>query len=104
MATKKQTKWASVEEEASRTRQLHRLRRAEGQIRGIQQMLVDGRGCGEITVQIDAVIAALRRVQGEVVRASLSACAEAVVRGERAERELSEHIDELARLFSKSKQ
>ena len=38
---------------------LKRLRRVEGQIRGIQQMLVDGRECRDVVTQISAASKAL---------------------------------------------
>ena len=36
-----------------------RLRKAEGQVRGIQQMLADGRDCREVVTQISAASKAL---------------------------------------------
>jgi CsoR family transcriptional regulator, copper-sensing transcriptional repressor len=47
---------------ASHTKQLPRLKRIEGQVRGLQQMIENERDCVEIARQIFAVIAALRRV------------------------------------------
>ena len=66
---------------ANHTKQLPRLKRIEGQVRGLQQMIENERDCVEITHQISAVIAALRRVQGDMLREYLSACAEAAVNG-----------------------
>ena len=43
------------------TRQIARLRRIEGQVRGLQQMIENGRYCVDVAHQADAVIAALRR-------------------------------------------
>jgi CsoR family transcriptional regulator, copper-sensing transcriptional repressor len=56
---------------ANHTKQLPRLKRIEGQVRGLQQMIENERECVEITHQISAVIAALRRVQGAMVREHL---------------------------------
>ena len=39
---------------------LRRLRKAEGQIRGLQQMIDDDRYCLEVAQQVNAVTAALR--------------------------------------------
>lgn len=63
------------------TQQLPRLRRIEGQVRGIQQMIENERDCIEITHQISATIAALRRVQGDMLRDHLTALAESSVSG-----------------------
>lgn len=41
---------------------LTRLRRVEGQIRGIQRMLEDGRGCEDILTQLAAARSALDRI------------------------------------------
>ena len=47
-----------------KTRLLNRLRRIEGQIKGIQKMLETEQCCSEILVQIAAVRAAINRVGG----------------------------------------
>ncbi len=41
---------------------LSRLKRIEGQIRGIQGMIIEGRACSDIMVQISAVKSALNQV------------------------------------------
>ena len=41
---------------------LNRLRRVEGQIRGLQRMVEEDRGCEEILPQLNAVISATRQV------------------------------------------
>jgi len=41
---------------------LSRLKRIEGQIRGIQGMIIEGRPCSDIMVQITAVKSALNQV------------------------------------------
>jgi len=41
---------------------LRRLRRIEGQVRGLQQMLEQDRYCGDELQQINAVVAAMREV------------------------------------------
>ena len=51
-----------------------RLRRAEGQIRGIQQMLADGRDCREIVTQLSAVTKALEQAGFLLVAAGLTWC------------------------------
>jgi CsoR family transcriptional regulator, copper-sensing transcriptional repressor len=63
------------------TAQLPRLKRIEGQVRGLQQIIENGRDCVEIAHQINAVIAALRRVQGDMVRDHVTALAESSMAG-----------------------
>lgn len=50
---------AVLNDEKSRTDLLHRLRRAEGQLRGIQRMIEDGEECLSIAGQMSAVRKAL---------------------------------------------
>lgn len=49
-------------EEPGRARALHRLKAVEGQVRGWQQMLDDGRYCVDVLMQIAATQEALRGV------------------------------------------
>ena len=53
---------------------LKRLRRAEGQVRGIQQMLADARDCRDIVTQISAVSKALDQAGFLLVAAGLQWC------------------------------
>ena len=55
--------------------ELHkRLRRIEGQIRGIQQMLADGRECREIVAQVSAAGKALDQVGFKLLVTGMSHC------------------------------
>lgn len=56
-------------------RNLKRLRRIEGQVRGIQKMVEDERYCGDIMTQISSVHEALRAVGRELMRNHLKHCA-----------------------------
>jgi len=53
-----------------------RLRRVEGQIRGIQQMLADRRDCREIVTQMSAASKALDQAGFLLVAAGLTWCLE----------------------------
>ena len=53
-----------------------RLRRAEGQVRGVQQMLADGRDCRDIVTQLSAVSKALDQAGFLLVAAGLKWCTE----------------------------
>ncbi len=53
---------------------IRRLRRIEGQVRGIQQMLTDGRDCREIVTQISAGSKALEQAGFTLVAAGLTWC------------------------------
>lgn len=53
---------------------LNRLRRVEGQIRGIQQMLVDKRECRDVVSQISAASKALDQAGFKLVASGLTYC------------------------------
>ncbi|MBA3582998.1 MAG: metal-sensitive transcriptional regulator [Gemmatimonadetes bacterium] len=52
----------------------NRLRRIEGQVRGVQRMVEEGRYCVDILTQIDAATAALARVQDRILEDHLNHC------------------------------
>lgn len=58
----------------SHTAQLQRLRRIEGQIRGVIGMVEDGRYCVDILTQLRAVHAALRKVEEQILRSHVEQC------------------------------
>lgn len=54
---------------------LNRLRRIEGQIRGLQRMVEDDRYCADILIQVSAVNEALRTVSRGLLENHLRHCA-----------------------------
>lgn len=82
-------------------RQIPRLRRIEGQVRGLQQMIKDERYCVDVANQINAVVAALRRVQADMLRDHMTALVEASVAGSLPEAERRRMADELAQLMAR---
>jgi DNA-binding FrmR family transcriptional regulator len=59
---------------------LRRLRRIEGQVRGLQKMVEDERACAEIITQVASVQEALRGVARELMRNHLKHCAAAALK------------------------
>ncbi|MEO7822758.1 MAG: metal-sensitive transcriptional regulator [Gemmatimonadaceae bacterium] len=59
---------------------LKRLRRIEGQVRGVAGMVGDDRYCADIMTQISAVQEALRSVGRELMRNHLKHCASSAIR------------------------
>jgi DNA-binding FrmR family transcriptional regulator len=83
-----------------KTTNLHRLRRIEGQVRGLQKMVEEERYCADILVQIASVQEALRSVSRELLRNHLRHCAtEAIRKGPGAEAEAM--YDELVELMDR---
>jgi DNA-binding FrmR family transcriptional regulator len=71
-----------------KTTNLHRLRRIEGQVRGLQKMVEEERYCADILVQMASVQEALRGVSKELMRNHLRHCAtQAIRKGTGAEAE-----------------
>lgn len=77
----KGTRKAVAVDGAIKKRNLTRLKRIEGQVRGLQKMVEDDRYCADVLIQISAVHEALRGVGRELMRNHLKHCATAAVRG-----------------------
>ena len=61
-------------------RNLKRLRRIEGQVRGLQRMVEEDRYCADVMTQIASVHEALRGVGRELMRNHLRHCAASAIR------------------------
>lgn len=75
-----------------------RLKRIEGQIRGLQRMIDDERYCPDVLVQVSAVQQSLRAVSRLLLRNHLEHCATNALRSGDPER-ARQTCDELADLF-----
>ena len=87
-------------ERANKPKLLNRLNRIEGQVRGIARMVEEDRYCIDVLTQLQAVRAALSRVETEMLKEHLGHCIEgAIVSGDRDEqrRKASELIELLER-------
>ncbi len=82
----------------TKTANQNRLRRIEGQIRGLQRMVAEDRYCADILVQLSSVQEALRAVGRALMRNHLRHCAtEAIRKGSSAQAEAM--YDELLHLI-----
>jgi DNA-binding FrmR family transcriptional regulator len=84
----------------AKARNVVRLRRIEGQVRGLQKMLEDDRYCVDIMTQIASVQEALRAVGRELLRNHLRHCATAAIRG--SDDAANAMYDELVEIFDRS--
>jgi DNA-binding FrmR family transcriptional regulator len=91
------TRKPATAEPVHRRRTTLRLRRIEGQVRGLQQMVEDERPCPEVLVQMAAVQEALRGVARELMREHLRHCAADAFRS--GPKESTAMIDELVDLM-----
>ena len=83
----------------AKERNLKRLRRIEGQVRGLQKMLEEDRYCADVMTQISSVHEALRAVGRELMRNHLRHCATDAIRRSGAEADAM--YDELVDLMYK---
>jgi len=81
---------------------VNRLRRIEGQVRGVTQMVADDRYCIDILHQVQAVKAALARAESEILKDHAACCvSEAIASGDAAEQRAK--FGELIDLFDRVK-
>jgi DNA-binding FrmR family transcriptional regulator len=76
----------------------HRLRRIEGQVRGLQKMVEDDRYCPDIILQIASVQQALRGVARNLMKNHLHHCAAKALKSTK-KLETEEIYDELLELI-----
>ncbi len=82
--------------------QLVYLRKIEGQIRGLQKMIEEGRYCVDILTQIQSVIGAVKRIENEVFRKHLEMCVAGAI-GSKSELESQKKVDEVLDLIIRFK-
>lgn len=58
---------------------LNRLSRVEGQVRGVARMVEEDRYCIDVLTQLQAVRAALSRVEAEMLKDHLNHCIEGAI-------------------------
>ena len=81
---------------------LNRLKRIEGQVRGVAQMVEDDRYCIDILHQIAAIRSALTKVETQVLKDHAACCvAEAIASGDAQEQRLK--FEELVDLFDRGR-
>ena len=78
-------------------RNLKRLRRIEGQVRGLQKMVEEERYCADILTQISSVQQALRGVARELMRNHIKHCATAALRSD--DERATAMVDELVEMM-----
>ena len=78
-----------------------RLKRIEGQVRGLIRMIDEDRYCIDVVTQIQAVIAAARKVEAEILNDHVSHCVEDAIQSGDA-RIQRRKIDELVATLSRT--
>jgi len=83
--------------QASRPDVIKRLRRIEGQVRGVQKMVEEDRYCLEILTQITAIRAALDKVGMEILDGHARGCLTAAIKSGNSDTAIDELIKVLQR-------
>ncbi|WP_405098664.1 metal-sensitive transcriptional regulator [Oceanobacillus sp. FSL H7-0719] len=78
----------------------NRVKRMEGQLRGILRMMEENKDCKEVVTQLSAVRSAVDRTVGVIVSSNLVECVQAVEASGKEEEEL---IKEAVNLLVKSR-
>ncbi len=90
----------TTDRKSRRSSSLKRLSRIEGQVRGLQKMIEDDRYCVDILIQVKAVMVALKKVEGELLKDHVDHCiASAVASDDISDRQ--QKVAELVDLLSK---
>src|SRR6478609_4956463 len=94
----KETQRATPREVDTRENLLVRLRRVEGQVRGVQKMVEEDRYCPDVLVQMSAIHESLRAVERILMKDHLQHCAtEALRSGD--DKQAQRTYNELTELF-----
>jgi len=80
--------------------QLVRLKKVEGQVRGIQTMIQERRYCMDLLSQIRAVTGAMRKIESGILESHLQHCDNDAI-SSKSKKEAEVKIKEIIRLFEK---
>ncbi|WP_221563610.1 metal-sensing transcriptional repressor [Alkalihalobacillus sp. TS-13] len=87
--------------EDERNRILNRLKRIEGQVRGLHKMVEDDRYCMDILVQISAINSALKQVGFSLMERHANTCVKHSIESGNGDKYMEE-LMKVVRQFSKS--
>ena len=80
--------------------QLVRLKKVEGQVRGIQTMIEERRYCMDLLSQIRAVRGAMRKIESGILESHLKLCVNDAI-SSNSSKDAAVKIKEIIRLFEK---
>ena len=78
------------------------LKKIEGQIRGVQKMIEEGRYCVDILTQVHSVIGAMNRVENNIFKKHLEGCVGGAIQSG-SPVETQKKIDEVVDLIMRMK-
>lgn len=80
--------------------QLVSLKRIEGQIRGIQKMIQNGKYCVDILIQLQAIVGAIGKVEDKILKRHIDSCVVKAFKG-RSEAAKHQKIEEVLDILSR---
>lgn len=86
----------------SHSPQVSRLKRVEGQVRGVIKMIEDERYCIDILTQIKAIKSALSSVENKIIDQHLTHCVHTAIKSKNLDKS-SEMLDEIRSLLKSIK-
>jgi len=78
--------------------QIKYLNKIEGQVRGIQKMIEDGRYCVDILLQLYSITGAIKKVERNILKTHIEGCVTASLKG-KSEKDKQKKIQELIELM-----
>ena len=89
-----------MNKKTTHSEQLGFLKKIEGQVRGVQRMIEEGRYCVDIITQVHSAIGALYRVEDQIFKKHLDNCVANALKGS-SERQKQEKINEIMELIAR---
>ncbi|MCO4795569.1 MAG: metal-sensitive transcriptional regulator [Bacteriovoracaceae bacterium] len=87
-----------MKEGADHKKQLSRVNRIEGQVRGIGKMIEEGKYCIDILTQVKAIRSAMKSLELEVLESHLNCCLKGAINSQ-SKGEMDEKVDEILELI-----
>lgn len=84
---------------ADHTDTLGYLKKAEGQIRGVQRMIEEKRYCVDVLMQLHSVVGAILSIEDKILKRHLEHCVASAVRS-RSKKDAETKIKEILQLIS----
>lgn len=76
---------------------LNRMKKIEGQAKGIQKMIEDDKCCGDIMVQISAIRSAINRVGGLIMDRYVKECLKESLKNGKGDESIDEIIETIVK-------
>ena len=76
---------------------LNRMKKIEGQAKGIQKMIEEDKCCGDIMVQISAIRSAINKVGGLIMDRYIKECLKESLKDKNSDKSIEEMIETIVR-------